>query len=338
LSTFAVPAIRGGKSTRAFWQAVDSLPGRMNNLGLYLASVLIWGSTWLAITFQLGHVPPEVSVAYRFALASAMLFAWCGVRRLRLAYSWREHRWMALQGALLFGLNYVCVYLAEAEISSGLVALIFSLIVFMNIATARIFLGTKPVRATLGAAVLGVSGVTLVLLPEIGRGASQGNAWLGIAFAVVSTISASLGNIVAARNQRDGLPVMQMNAFGMAYGALFVASYAVVKQRPFVFDPSPAYVWSLLYLALFGSVLAFGAYLTLVGRIGAGRAGYVAAMIPIVAVMLSTAFEGLVWHGLTLAGVALCLAGNVLILRRKASANPETAPSSPAMATLPEKP
>jgi drug/metabolite transporter (DMT)-like permease len=290
----------------------------MNNIGLYLASVLIWGSTWLAITFQLGRVPPEVSVAYRFALASAMLFAWCVVRRRPLAYSWREHRGMAAQGALLFGLNYVCVYLAEVEISSGLVALIFSLITFMNILFTRLFFGLRAKAATLVAAVLGVGGVTLVVLPEFAHGAGRGNAWAGVAFAAASTVSASLGNLVSARNQQRGLPVVQANAFGMMYGAGFVAAYAALAGRSFGFEATPAYVGSLVYLALFGSVLAFGAYLTLVGRIGADRAGYAGAMIPIVAIGLSTAFEGLRWHAGTFAGVALCLAGNVIVLRGKA--------------------
>lgn len=296
----------------------------MNNLGLYLASVLIWGSTWLAITFQLGRVPPEVSVAYRFALASVMLFGWCLVRRLPLAYSWREHRWLALQGALLFGLNYVCVYLAEGEISSGLVALVFSLITFMNIATARIFLGAQIRRSTLVAAVLGVGGVALVMLPEFGHGAGKGHAWVGVACAVASTVSASLGNIVSARNQKRGLPVIQANAFGMLYGAIFVAIYAALAGRVFVFEGTAAYVGSLVYLALFGSVLAFGAYLTLVGRIGAERAGYAGAVIPIVAIVLSTFFEGLRWHVATFAGVALCLAGNVLVLRSRKTATVKT--------------
>lgn len=289
----------------------------MNNLGLYLASVLIWGSTWLAITFQLGHVPAEVSVAYRFALASALLFAWCLARGLRLAYSWREHGWMALQGALLFGLNYVCVYLAESEVSSGLVALIFSLIVFMNIAATRVFFSTPIRPVTLLAAVLGVGGVVLVLLPELGHDSARGGLLLGVGFAVASTISASLGNIVSARNQRHGLPVIQVNTYGMMYGAIFVGLYALMAGRPFVFEPSLAYALSLGYLALFGSVLAFGAYLTLVGRIGADRAGYTGATIPIVAVVLSTLFEGLQWHLETVAGIVLCLIGNILVLRRK---------------------
>lgn len=291
----------------------------MNNLGLYLTSVLIWGSTWLAITFQLGAVPAEVSVAYRFALASGMLFAWCAVRRLRLAYSIREHGWMALQGGLLFGLNYVLVYLAEEQIASGLVALIFSTMVFWNIGATRVFLGTKIVKSTVFAALLGVSGVGLVLWPELEKGGGgRGSVTLGVAFALVSTVSASLGNVVAAWNQRQGLPVVQANAWGMLYGAVAVAVYALSTGRVWTFELTPAYVGSLVYLALFGSVIAFGAYLTLVGRIGADRAGYVGAMVPIVAVVLSTAFEGLRWHPTTFAGVALCLAGNVLVLRGKA--------------------
>lgn len=290
----------------------------MNNLSLYLASVLIWGSTWLAITFQLGRVPPEVSVAYRFALASAILFGWCVARRLRLRFSWAEHRWMALQGALLFGINYVFVYVAEGEISSGLVALIFSLIVFMNIASSRIFLGTPLKPAVLIGATLGIAGVTLVFLPEISHGTNRGSALAGLLLAIASTISASLGNIVAARNQKDGLPVIQLNAYGMLYGAILVGAYALMAGRPFVFELTAAYVGSLVYLSLFGSVLAFGAYLTLVGRIGPDRAGYTGAMIPIVAVVLSTFFEGLQWHAGTFAGIALCLAGNVLVLRTRA--------------------
>jgi drug/metabolite transporter (DMT)-like permease len=288
----------------------------MNNLGLYLAAVLIWGSTWFAITFQLGRVPPEVSVAYRFALAGAILLAWCAARRLRLRYSWREHAGMAAQGALLFGLNYVCVYLAEGQVASGLVAVIFSAIAFLNIFGARLFFGTPLKPATLVGAALGVTGVVLVFLPEIGRASGHANAALGIAYGMVGAISASLGNLLSARNQRKGLPVVQINTFGMIYGAFFVAAYALAAGQPFLFDRSTHYLLSLGYLSLFGSVLAFGAYLTLIGRIGADRAGYANAAIPIVALLMSTCFEGLHWHEATALGVLLCLAGNFLVLRR----------------------
>jgi drug/metabolite transporter (DMT)-like permease len=289
---------------------------RMSSLGLYVAAVLIWGSTWIAITLQLGKVPPEVSVAYRFALASLILLAWCAARGLRLAFPWRDHLWMAVQGALLFGINYVCVYLAEGRISSGLVALIFSLMVFLNILGARMFFA-KPLNPTalLGATV-GVSGVALIFLPELRHSSDLHRPGVGIALALVGTVSASLGNMVASRNYRQGIPVVQVNAFGMLYGALLVGVYALSIGRPFVFDGSTRYLVSLLYLALFGSVFAFGAYLTLIGRIGADRAGYAMVAIPMVALLLSTLFEGLPWRSYTLLGAGLCLVGNALVLKR----------------------
>src|SRR3954471_10401338 len=286
----------------------------MNNLGLYLSAVLIWGSTWLVITFQLGPVPPEVSVAWRFGLAGVLLLVWSLVRRLRLKFSLREHGWMALQGALLFGLNYVCVYLAESRISSGLVAVVFSLIVFFNIAGTRLFFGTPIRPATVVAALLGVGGVTLIFLPEFQRPAQGADAVMGVVYGVIAVISACGGNLVSARNQRRGLPVVQLNTFGMLYGALFVGLYAAIAGREFVFESSLRYFVSLGYLALFGSVLAFGAYLTLIGRIGADRAGYTGAAIPIVALLFSVGFEGLRLGAVEVIGIALCVAGNVLVL------------------------
>lgn len=286
----------------------------MSTLGLYLISVLIWGSTWLAITFQFGTVPPAVSVAYRFALAGLILLAWAGIKGLRLRFSRSDHLWMALQGFLLFGVNYMCVYFAETEITSGLVAVVFSLLVILNIVGTRIFFSSPLKPATLLGAVLGISGVVLVFLPEIGRGAGKGSPALGVAFALGGALSASLGNIVAYRNHGRGLPVVQMNTFGMLYGALFVASCALVTRQPFLFDWSSRYLLSLAYLAVFGSIVAFGAFLVLLGRIGADRAGYVTVAIPIVALLLSGLFEGLRWHVSLGLGILLCLAGNVAVL------------------------
>jgi drug/metabolite transporter (DMT)-like permease len=286
----------------------------MNILGLYLTSVLIWGSTWLAITFQFGTVPPAVSVVYRFALAGLLLLAWARMKGLRLRFSPNEHLWMALQGVLLFGINYLCVYLAEAEITSGLVAVAFSLLVILNIIGARVFFGTPLKRSTMFGTALGIGGIALVFLPELSRGTGRGNATLGIAFALGGALTASLGNIVAYRNHGRGLPVIQMNAFGMLYGALCVALFALVTRQPYVFDWSTRYLLSLAYLAVFGSILAFGAFLVLLGRIGADRAGYVTVAIPIVALLLSALFEGLRWHMSLVLGILLCVAGNVAVL------------------------
>jgi len=286
----------------------------MSILGLYLTSVLIWGSTWLAITFQFGRVPPAVSVVYRFALAGLILLAWARMKGLRLRFSPSEHFWMALQGFLLFGINYMCVYLAETEITSGLVAVAFSLLVILNIVGTRVFFGTPLKPSTMIGAALGIGGIVLVFLPEISRGLGKGNPTLGIAFALSGAVTASLGNIVASRNHGRGLPVVQMNTFGMLYGALFVAVCALVTRQPFLFDRSPRYLLSLLYLAVFGSILAFGAFLVLLGRIGADRAGYVTVAIPIVALLFSGLFEGLRWHLSLVLGILLCLAGNVAVL------------------------
>ncbi len=289
----------------------------MSSLSLYLVCVLIWGSTWLAITFQLGQVPAPVSVAYRFALASAILLAYCAVRALPMRYSLRHHAWMALQGLLLFGVNYVLVYLSEGHISSGLTAVIFSSMAFWNILGMRYFYATPLRPAALIGAALGVLGVMLVFAPELALFSNGEDGMLGLAYGLCATLSASLGNISATRNQRHGLPVVQQNAFGMLYGGLLVALFAWFTGERFVFQPTLSYGLSLLYLALFGSVLAFGAYLTLLGRIGADRAGYVSVVIPIIALLLSTVFEGFRWHPLTVLGVALCVLGNVLVSRKK---------------------
>ena len=286
----------------------------MSVLGLYLTSVLIWGSTWLAITFQLGSVPPAVSVVYRFTLAGLILLVWALLKGLRLRFSREEHLWMALQGGLLFGGNYMCVYYAEAEITSGLVAVAFSLMVVMNIVGTRLFFGTPLRLSTMLGAALGIGGIVLVFLPEFGRATGKGDPGLGIAFALGGALTASLGNIVASRNHGRGLPVVQMNTFGMLYGALFVALFALVTRQPFVFDWSARYLLSLAYLAVFGSILAFGAFLVLLGRIGADRAGYITVAIPIVALLLSAAFEGLRWHPSLVLGILLCVAGNVAVL------------------------
>jgi drug/metabolite transporter (DMT)-like permease len=289
----------------------------MDNFSLYLLTVLIWGSTWLVIKFQLGLVSPLVSVGWRFGLASLMLLLFSLLRRKSLRFSRRDHAWIALQGVTLFGLNYIGVYLSELYLASGLVAVVFSLVVFMNALGMRAFFG-RPIRATaVLAATVGVAGVALIFGRELLAVSSAGSELRGLLLALGATLVASLGNMVATRNHRSQLPVLQVNAWSMLYGALFVLALALASGERLAFDPSWPYIASLLYLALFGSALAFGAYLTLMGRIGADRASYTAVAIPIVALLLSTAFERLHWHPQTFLGVAACIGGIVLALRRR---------------------
>lgn len=290
----------------------------MSNPALFLTATLIWGSTWLGITFQLGVVPPEVSVAYRFALAAALLAAWCAWRGVPLRFSRRDHAFLAGTGATLFGFNYVTVYWAERFVPSGLVAVVFSTIVFMSPVGMRLAFGTSMSARTLVAATLGVAGVALLFLPELDAARHGGSAALGIAFALVSTAIATAGNLFAVRNHQAGLPTFPATAWGMAYGALAAALSAAVTGAAWTFDPRPPYVLSLLYLAVFGSIAAFGAYLTLLKRVGAGPSSFVGVATPVVAMLLSTLFEGYRWTWVAVLGVALAIAGNVLALRPRA--------------------
>ncbi len=294
----------------------------MSTLNLYALATLIWGSTWLAITFQLGIVPPAVSVVWRFALSALILFVYALWRRLPLHFGARDHAWLAVQGFFMFGLSYVCVYVSEQTLTSGLVAVVFSIIVFWNIIGTRLFLGTPINPVTLFAAVLGVAGVVLVFWTEIANFSTSGEAIGGLAFALVGTVAASLGNLAALRNQKNHIPIIQQMAWAMLYGTMFIASYATSSGTEFSFDWSFPYVIALIYLALFGSVLAFGFYLTLIKRIGVDRAGYVGVAIPIVALLLSTLFEDLRWDVFMVLGVLCCVAGNVLILRGSAQRAP----------------
>ena len=288
----------------------------MSNLQLFAASVAIWGSTWFAITFQLGHVEPEASVTYRFLLAALLLFAFCGIRRLPLRFPLRDHGWIAGQGVMMFGASYVFVYFAEQHIVSGLVAVGFSASPLIGMFGQRLFFGT-PITARIAAgSVLGIAGIGLVFAPELGNFRESDRPVLGVAFTMVSVLFSMLGTLVAHRNQDAGIPMWQSTAWGMLYGALFAAVWTAAAGKPFAFETTPAYVLSLTYLVVFGSVLAFGSYLTLLGRIGAARSGYVGVMVPIVALVISASFEGFHWQAATFVGIAISLLGNVLVLRK----------------------
>ena len=281
---------------------------------LFAIATFIWGSTWLVITFQLGVVEPEVSVVYRFALAAAILFVWCGARGQRLAFAPRTHAWLALQGATLFGLNYVGVYLAERHVASGLVAVAFSTLVFVVPIGARLAFGTPVLARVAVGALVGVAGIASLFLPELRAAAAGGSAALGIAFALGSTVIAAIGNLVTVRLQRDKVPAISGTAWAMGYGALTAAAIAWARGSAWTFDWGFAYVVSLVYLAVFGSIIAFGTYVKLIESVGANRASFTAVAIPVVAMALSTFFEGYRWTTTAAIGAVLALAGNYLAL------------------------
>jgi drug/metabolite transporter (DMT)-like permease len=291
----------------------------MPNAVLYLIPVVIWGTTWLAIKFQLGVVSPEFSIAYRFGMAAVLLLVYASLRGLNLRYRAAQHAAMAVQGLFLFCLNYLLVYLAEGHLSSGLVAILFSTVIIMNVLFGALLL-KAPIRSqVLVGAVIGLAGLGLIFHVEISSFDLASGRAVGLLLAFAGATSASLGNILSSRNQSRGLPVVQTNAFGMAYGALIMLTFGLVRGAQLTFDPSFSYIASLLYLAVFGSIVAFTSYLVLLGRIGADRAAYVAVLFPIIALLLSTLFEGLRWGLPQLAGAALVLFGNAVVLTKAES-------------------
>jgi drug/metabolite transporter (DMT)-like permease len=289
----------------------------LSNRQNFVACVAIWGTTRIAITFQLGKVAPDVSVFYRFLLASLLIFAFCKWRGLPLRYPRRQHLWIALQGVLMFGISYIFVYYAEQHVVSGLVAVGYSASPLLGMLGMRAFFGTPMTRKVALGSVLGIVGITLVFAPEIGGAQGPGSFQAGVAFTAASVLLSSLGSLVAHRNQQDHLPLWQSMAWGMLYASLFALAWALALGRSVEFEPTFGYVLSLLYLAIFGSIVAFAGYLTLLKRIGAARAGYIGVMVPIVALVISAVFESFSWHPLTWLGIAVSVAGNVIILRGK---------------------
>ncbi len=290
---------------------------KFNSASLFAIPALIWGSTFFVIKFQLGVVDPTWSVSYRFILAGLILLMYCKVRGLPLAFSSAQHQFIFLQGIFLFGINYWLVYIAEQVLVSALAAVAFSIIIFLNILFGAIFLKRKSEPKVYVGAIMGFIGTYVLFWNDLSRLSYEDLPVFHLSVCFISVVVASLGNISSARNQEQGLPVIQTNAFGMLYGGLAVALIAVISGTPISIDLSSAYLGSLAYLSIFGSILAFGAYLTLIGKIGADKAAYVLIMIPIIAVSLSIFFEDYPFGWEVIAGIVLILAGNIVVLRKK---------------------
>jgi len=287
-----------------------------HSASLYLSSVLIWGSTWFAIKFQLGVVAAEVSLVYRFGIAAILLLMFCLLTRRNLKYSPRQHGFIALQGLFLFSSNYLVFYWATSLLTSGIVALMFSTVILMNIVNAALFMGSRvQLRVVIGAG-FGIAGIAAIFWAEVSDVGDNADTWRGLWMCLLATWFASIGNIISARNQKNNIPVIQTNAWGMAYGSLIMAVFAFFSGVSFNYDSTISYSLSLLYLAIFGSILAIGSYLTLIGRIGADKAAYAAVLFPVIALGLSTLFEDYQWTMRALFGFTLVLLGNYIVLTR----------------------
>ena len=291
----------------------------MSNTLLYIITVLIWGSTWFAIEFQLGTVEPEISIVYRYAGASLLLFGWAALRGLTLRFDRRAHAWFLLLGLFLFFFNYILAYRAQIYITSAMCAIAFSTIVWMNILLSRVFFGVRSGPRVLIGAGFGIVGIVVLFAPRIAAVSLSDSVLYGSLLASLGALAASFGNMASQKAQSLKLPIIQSNAWGMFYGALITAAVSLAQGQAFEFEVTPQYIVSLAYLTVFGSVVAFGAYLTLLGRIGAHRAGYALVMFPVIALILSMSFEGLELDIYIVIGTILVLTGNVFVLEGRAA-------------------
>jgi drug/metabolite transporter (DMT)-like permease len=307
-------------------QAATALPGTAappridgTTLGLYVATVFLWGVSWFCIKAQIGIVAPEMSVLWRFLLAAIVTWGWVLATGGRARFGLSDHLRFVVVGCCLFSFNFISFYYGSIPTPSGLVSVVFSLASIFNLALGFIiFRQTVEPRLALGGA-LGFSGIGLLFWPQIAGAGFNGAALWGLALCVLGTLFFCSGNMMSTVVQRRGVPLLSANAWAMTYGCGVLLGLNLLRGNEFIIEPTFKYIGSLVYLAIGASVLAFMSYLTLLRRLGAARAGYATVLFPIVALAVSTWLEGYQWTALGVLGVALALMGNVLVLRRPAA-------------------
>ncbi len=283
---------------------------------LFAITVLTWGTTWFVILGQLGVVHPIVSVGWRFLLASFIVFGICIARSERLVLTLSEHALCVLLGLFLFCLNYGLFYTASVSLTTGLVSVVFSTMVFWNALGARLLLGQPLESRSLIGGLIGVLGLLILFRSELLSFNWESEGSFALLLCLLGTLSASSGNLVSATLQKRDMTVWNSTAYGMLYGTVLTFIFAISNDLEIQFEWTAVYVGSLLYLVIFGSVIAFGSYLTLIGRIGPGRAAYTTVAFPVVAILVSVVFEGYQLTVLAFVAVALVIAGNWLALSK----------------------
>lgn len=284
----------------------------------FLIVTIIWGSTWLVIRGQLGAVPPAWSICYRFVMASAGMFALACVRRVPLNVGRAGLVFAFWLGLSQFVLNYNFVYLAEQYLTSGLVALLYALLLIPNSLLALFFFRESVGRAFLAGSTIALGGVVLLLVHEYRASlVAPDKVLLGMAFTIAGILGASASNVMQGARVARQLPMVALLAWAMLLGAVMDGAWAWIVSGPPVFDSRPAYMAGTAYLALAGSVATFPLYFRLIQVIGTGRASYVGVLVPVLAMLLSTLFEGYRWSLLSALGALLALAGMVVAMRAK---------------------
>ena len=287
-----------------------------NTIFLFISTLIVWGPTWYIIKFQLGIVDPMTSVFYRFFLSSIIILVFCVFKKINLRFSFKEHLLIAALGISLFNINYVFFYLSTVHLISGFVALCFSSILFMNVVNNIVFKRKYPKIMTLVGGLIGTLGLLFIFYDEIINFEFSKSTSIGILLGVLATYFASIGNLISEYTSKIKLNVVAVTGYGMLYGSITLLIYLFIVGIDLNFDFSYRYIVSLLYLSIFGSVFGFILYLSIIKNIGANDAAYIAIIMPLIALIISTIFEGLIWDMNLYIGALLVLFGNILILKR----------------------
>ncbi|WP_062269087.1 DMT family transporter [Endozoicomonas arenosclerae] len=286
----------------------------MSNTFLFCLCSLVWGSTWFAISKQLGPVDTMWSLSYRFVLGAVFMWAVCQFRGGVPKYSPRQHFRFLFQGTFMCGLSYWLFYESGKYISSGMTAMICTTLLYFNVVVARVWLGNGIKRSLLIGAVTGTIGVCLIFLPQLRTADSNPEELKGLLLALGAVLLISLGSVSCEKNEKEGLAVMPITIFLMLYGGIEMGLIALLRRMPPTFDFSPVYLISLAYLVVFGSLIAMTAYITLIQKIGADRTAYVDIIYPVIALLISTFIEGYQWTLPAAVGVGIILLGNFLAI------------------------
>ncbi len=289
----------------------------MNNFLLFIITLICWSPTWYVIKFQLGYVDPLVSVFYRFFIAAIIIFIYLIYKKKNLRFSLNHHIWFLLFGVCLYSLNYVFFYLSNTYLISAFPAIVFSTIIIMNILGDSFYFKKKPSLKTLIGSTIGMIGIAIIFNDEIFNFTLSNGRHVGLFLALLGTFFASTGNMVHQRNLNNNLASMPSIAYSMLYGSLVTLLITQIKGTELLFDYSFSYIASLAYLTIIGSIFAFIFYLKLLEKVGAGRAGYVGALMPVLALLISTVFENLEWQTDLIVGLPILIIGAVLVINQK---------------------
>jgi len=281
---------------------------------LYASVVFAWSSSWYPLSLQMGVVAAEVSLVWRFAAAAALMFAISRWRRVPLGYGRDEHLRFALLGVFLFSTNFAMFYNASLFVASGLLAVILSTSSLINVLMVAALNKTRPQAQQLAASVMGLAGLGLIFAPEWQLSPTVG---IALIFGGFGTLSFCIGNLLSAASQKRGVHVLASTSWGMVYGTCFLTLVAVIRGHEFIIDPTAVYLGSLAWLIVISSVLAFASYLSLIGRIGPGRAAYATVVFPVFALLISAIYEDYQWSWLALVGLALVMVGNMVMIRAR---------------------